>query len=91
MGEGTPRLLINRERVGEAHPLLRMLGYQSGGFCFDEGAGNYRYVSGVVTLELHVCFAAPSRAAWPAGACCRMAGQHAPELAPSRRAQSAVY
>lgn len=41
VGESTPRLLINRERVGEGHPLLRLLGYQTGGFCFDEGS-NYR-------------------------------------------------
>ncbi|KAL4420564.1 hypothetical protein ABPG75_010220 [Micractinium tetrahymenae] len=39
--DDVPRLLINRERVGEGHPLLRMLGYQTGGFCFDE-ASNYR-------------------------------------------------
>ncbi len=41
VGESTPRLLVNRERVGEGHPLLRLLGYQTGGFCFDEGS-NYR-------------------------------------------------
>lgn len=39
--DDTPRLLINRERAGEGHPLLRMLGYQTGGFCFDQ-AENYR-------------------------------------------------
>lgn len=38
--EATPRLLVNRERVGQGHPLLRMLGCEPGGFCFEEG--NYR-------------------------------------------------
>jgi hypothetical protein len=37
----TPRLLINRERAGEADPYLRLTGYNRG-FNFDEG--NYRCV-----------------------------------------------
>jgi NAD-dependent deacetylase sirtuin 2 len=34
-----PRLLINREVVGEADPALRSVGYAKG---LDFGAGNYR-------------------------------------------------
>lgn len=39
MGPSTPRLLINRERVGEADESLRAMGYRKG-FCF--GEGNHR-------------------------------------------------
>ena len=39
VGEGVPRLLINREVVGEADPALRSVGYTKG---LDFGAGNYR-------------------------------------------------
>ena len=39
VGYETPRLLINKERVGEADPVLRAMGYRKG---FDFGAGNTR-------------------------------------------------
>ena len=39
MDGATPRLLINRERVGETSPALRHGGYSKG---FNFGQGNYR-------------------------------------------------
>lgn len=39
VSEVCPRVLINRERVGEADEMLRVLGYTKG---FNFGAGNYR-------------------------------------------------
>lgn len=37
--DDTPRLLINRERVGETDPVLRQMGYKKG---FNFGNGNFR-------------------------------------------------
>ena len=39
VADTTPRLLINKERVGETDPMLRAMGYRKG---FNFGQGNYR-------------------------------------------------